>query len=60
MLRAVDRDGGVFYFSPDQVATISPLRDAGCCVRLRSGRWILMPLTPDQVAEALWTGPKAA
>ncbi len=54
MLRATDRDGGVFYFSPDQVASLTPLRDGGSCVRLRAGRWILLPWDTDRVADVLW------
>ena len=54
VLRAVDRSGEEFYFLPDQVASIAPVRDGACCVRLRAGRLILLTITSRAAAEFVW------
>ena len=60
MFRAVDRDGGAFYFAPDQVASLVPLNDGGCRINLRAGRWMVLPISPDAIAVKLWPTALAA
>lgn len=54
MFRATDRAGAIYYFTPDQAVSLVPLRDGGCRINLRHGRWMMLSLPPDTVARRLW------